>query len=324
MPALTRHNIPVVLRWAGWEGLAVWLQEGREPPRWVAVTGTGKAAKFEPLPPKKLRLYHEVHAGEEYTATPEMLAARGWAVGPTSWRPHRPETWPSLLPEPLPVEVPESVVVSIGRVAFSATDAAAEMEADRTHARAKKDKPDKEALPWWRTDDLSEITYAPPGRMTKREVEGRVMRALYFLGGGGLVPSEMLARSNADVLADLKRAADLALGDATSDYVPHLDRTPADTDDRLLGAMRWVCEARATVWKPQTLHVLAWRSANIPLAWTEIGDRLKSSRQAAKDRYDRAIISLTRIANTGTPTLDRIRAEVIQGNRAHARANNAA
>lgn len=321
MSALTRHNIPVVLRWAGWEGLAVWLKEGKAAPRWVAVVGQGKAARMEPLPPKRLRLYHEVSAGAEYTASAELLAARGWSAGPVCWRPHRPETWPEALPAPLPVEVPECVVVSVGRVAFDAVAAAAEMEADRAHAGPRV--VEREALPWWRTDERREIGYADAGQISPREAEGRVMRALYFLGGNGIA-ADVATRTNADVLADLKRAAEVAMGDATSDYVPHMDRTPEDTDARLLCAMRWVCEARLTVWRRETLHVLAWRSRNIPLAWTEIGERLKCSRQAARDRHDRALATLHRIANAGTPTLDRIQAEVVARNRAHARAENAA
>jgi len=328
--SLTTYNVPVVLRWAGWEGTAVWMREGKAAPRWVAIVGTGRTATTQPLPPKKLRLYHDTPAGEDHPATDRMLAARGWADGPSCWRPLRPETWPDALPAPLPFQSAEDVMAQIGRVAFSATEAAAEMEADRLAARQETKKRgtdrEREALPWWRDAALT-VLHSPPGAITPRECDGRVMRALYFLGHGGATPPELRGRDNAGVLEDLRKAAAQALREGRelpvppddTDRVPQLVRTPADTDERLLQALGWACEAYAHT---DTLRiVLLGRAANVPLSWSRIGGFLGITRQAAKDRYDRAMLRLTRIANAGTtPGLDRTRAAVIERNRAHANA----
>lgn len=313
MAALVRHNVPVELRWAGWQGAAVWVREGTATPRWMAVNGTGRAARLDPLPPRRMRLYTTA-AGEDLAPPQALLDRTGWSDGPTAWRPLRSDTWPdplASLGDPLPDLVPEHVAVSIDRLRHTETDVAAmaaEMEADRAAAngRPRPEREMREPMAWWR--DASRLTYSAPGRISVRECEGRVMRALYFLGRPDAPARE---RTNAAVLADLKRAADLAAGYAVDDYVPPLQRAPAETDDRLLEAMRWATEARAVI-------VLAPRASDHPLPWSRLGAALGITRQAAKKRYGAALAAVTHIANTGTPRLDAIRAEVITRNRAHA------
>ena len=300
LPVPMPVNEPVYVRWAGWEGEAVFFRaKPADKPRWMARVRQGKAGyAFKPLP------------------SAAMLGRDGRSCGPAPDALQPIAGFPVALGDPLP-HLPhhDRRLGTIGGVAFSATDAAEEMESAREDARRTRDAPTLEALPWWR--EPSDVTYSPPGQITEREAEGRVMRALYFLGGD---EHPKPYRTNAAVLADMKHAFDVATKqDATASYVPRLNTTLRDSPSELLAAMEWFCElALGTGWK--TSYALRARAKNIPDSFAVIAVVLGTKDQRGAHNADtRGIARVHDIANAGhTPRLDAIRRDTKEGNRSHA------
>ncbi|MEQ1694417.1 MAG: hypothetical protein ABL901_01120 [Hyphomicrobiaceae bacterium] len=295
LPERMPVNVAVRVRWAGWEGEAVYFRaKPSDRPAWLARVRAGKGYTFHPLPTDAMRRYG---CGSE----PDAMQPLGDA--------------PHALGAPLPVHPHHTLRMgSIGGVAFDATAAAEEMQADRD--RRDPDATALEALPWWR--EPSEVTYSPRGQIGEREAEGRVMRALYFLGG---TEQPRAGRTNAAVLADLKHAFDLATRqDATASYVPRLNTTLRDSPANLLTAMEWFCELQLIsdlAWKQA--YALKQRAHNIPVSFVMIALEIGvDGRDGAQKAYTRGIARIAAIANTGTPSLDRIRTRTKEGNRAYA------
>lgn len=300
MSAMRRLNAPVRVLRGGSIGTAVLMRDtAGDAPRWV-----------EPVMVKGQRQLRDITG-----PLPEL------------WQPLVSGSWAD--PLPAPVVLSESGrFVSIGRVTFSATEAAAEMEADRETARAQhRDNHLEDAdrsLPWWR--DASIITYSAPGAITPREAEGRTMRALYFLAGeSSQTTAARRVRVNAEVLEQLRRAADL-LNDTAPDLVPYMAESPADTPERLITAMRWVCELMLSpaIDGDRAFRILDARARNRPLSWGDISAEEHVSRARAKQIHDAALRRVTAIANTGTPNADREIAALQQRNRNHANAHKPA
>lgn len=297
MDSMRRINVAVGVVWGGWTGTAVLLcAKPGDTPRWAATVKDGRTTRYEPLPSASMR-------------------RRGAGPAPDAWWPLG--DWPDALPAPLPHQPHHDVrFATIGGVAFDATAAAAEMEEAREAARCRDDEPAaKDGLPWWR--DPATVTYSAAGSITKREAEGRVMRALYFLSR----PDNPLRyRSNAAVLADMMASRDWGSSDFSSPHVPHLTLTLSDTADRMLAALRWAAELKAAPhgYGQKRLAVLIDRARNEPLTFADIGLRMHISPARASMIYDDAIDRIAAIANTGTPELDAIIAATKSRNRAHA------
>jgi len=336
MDAMRQYNKAMRLRWNGWEGTAVLLRaKPGDTPRWVQpVKRKGGATSFEPLPSRRQRTFPGNGTGEIVDVSERWLNDRGWGDQPDCWQPLG--AWPDPLPEPLP-EGPhhQSRFGTIGGVEYNAVQDYEEMQEARERARRQRDEPEPETPPaWWR--DPTAVTYSAPGAIGEREAEGRVMRALYFLGGNAVfrAPRERL---NADVLAAWYRAKETAEDlEKPGRFTPRLNVHPTDTADRLLTAMRWACElgaggmrytldgkgklaASATGEGWSRWVVLDRRARNVPDTWSVIADIVEApSRQAAQKMYDPAIADIARIANTGTPILDRLLATTQESNRRHA------
>lgn len=215
---------------------------------------------------------------------------------PVIYQPLKPESWVAALPEPFERAAPRMYT---SRTAFSAVEAAeaaelaSEMEADRRDASRTADetsttqaKRGARRLQWWR--DASLITYSEPGAISKREAEGRVMRAIASDGfhqradGLGLHESAALVD-----LSDDQRAALDGLAQPAS-VIDHFQPLGQDHDDYLT-AMSWYAAAPNMV-----LRLMA---SDLAFSWREIGERLAVSRQAAQQRHKRAIDAVWTVAN---------------------------
>lgn len=297
---MRRHNRKITVWWAGWTGTAMLMRaEPSHIPRWVAVEAI--SSLVTPLP------------------SPAMMGRDGDGAGPRpdAWAPLG--DWPDALGEPLPHQPHHDTRMGeINRGGYTAADAAQEaeeMEADREEARRNPGQTPRENLPWWRITEA--VTYSPPGQIGEHEAEGRLMRALYFLGGTDRRPTY---RSNAAIIADLKGYKEpVAREDATGSYVPRLQTTPADTADRLLQAMRWYCELELTGGATPA-RIMDDRALNVPRSFADIARFLDPpiKRQAAQQAYARGIAAITRIANAGTPVVDHLLAQTQTRNRTHA------
>jgi Sigma-70, region 4 len=319
---MQRGNRAVEVIWGPWQGVAVLLTKPiRETLTWAEPSADNR--NFRDLPPTHARTYRDRSAGDVTQIGDAYLDARGWGYEPDCWRPREGETWPDPLPAPLhftPAHI-NGVSVSIDRMsqrltAEAAADLAAEMQRERDFLSGRGDEAVREALPWWR--ETGAVSFEPFQTLTRREAEGRVMRALYFLGGRG--GDSLGVRTNAAVMADLAHAASLLTGYATSDYVPHLTLTPADRAEGMLQAMRWVTELDLQGNGSKRRYVLEMRSGNMPRTYREIGEQLSVTAPRAKQLEQSALDRIHEIAMTGTPIMDATLARIQQENRDHANA----
>lgn len=223
---------------------------------------------------------------------------------PDAWQPSVAGwTWPNgRAPAPLDTKPDRmwSSTMRFGAVEDAeAAELAREMERDRVLAGRTGDGPPEPVDPQrWR--DVHEVAYREPGKITVAEVEARVCRALCY--EKTIKGDTKKQRSNAAVLADLKRVADLHQADPTEDYRPPFQPTDPDICDYTV-VMDWITEAyidKPGFWaKSDEREIMAGRILDPPKAWTEIGEALGMSRQSAKKRYDRLMERLTVIANAG-------------------------
>lgn len=130
------------------------------------------------------------------------------------------------------------------RQSFDAAAAAEEMEAERSLSRASDSRsgsrPDargeKRKL-WWLADAGGDLKWRPPGRITRREAEGRIMRALASevfsrdAEGLGLHRSALIDDMDEQ---DVRALAEIEEGDG----VPVFTASGQDNDDYAL-AMAW-------------------------------------------------------------------------------------
>ncbi len=119
----------------------------------------------------------------------EVIGEIGGSFEPSLWQPLFPDKWAGVLPEP--VTLAETGRMVAEKTRFLAVDEATseelamEMERDREAARVQANPhafPVKRHVSqFWR--DITQIRYEPPGSVTKRNCEGRVLRAVSFCGG---------------------------------------------------------------------------------------------------------------------------------------------
>lgn len=215
---------------------------------------------------------------------------------PEAWRPApgRPWVWPGTVPEPLPISVIPRVG-AIGGVAFDAAAAAAEMEEWREAARANARDPEArdptaQVGQWWR--DVTRVAYQALGSVTREMAEARILRHLILERS---LPLDLRrAKSNAAVLADMKRSLADVYGEAAgSDWVPPLVAQPEDHRD-FETVMGWLAEVGTT---RRELMVLRARMQSPPITWVQIGDALHIAAKRARTIYDGAIDDLLAAAN---------------------------
>lgn len=316
--AVRVHNRVVNVRWGPFVGRACYVGPPVvTTPYWGEPVKKDGRAYFRELPPKRVRTYREAANGADVEPSAGYMRRQGWGREPEAWQPLPGEVWPYPLPEQLPAMpvAREGIFARIDHVKFDAAQAAAEMENEREFARRRKDNPEPVRIPWWR--DGTAITYSERGAITPRECEGRVMRALYWLGRGGLVLPEthgtLLGRMSASGIGD---------DDFPVAELPRLARGPGETDDQLLRAMDWLVElVLAHKSGGDWFYLLASNATDRPLTYARMGALAGMSATDAHRMESRAIRHLARIANTGTPKLDDLRQSVVERNRAHARQN---
>lgn len=310
-------NTPVHLVWGPWHGTGVLLgPPHRRDLQWA--TPSADKRSFSDLPPRQVKRYADKALGELRPTTAAQLEAAGWGDDPTAFRPLDPDTWRHPLPPPLHMTAAHAngVAVRIDHMAFTVAEAAAEMEAEREFRRGRTDEDleasrqgQKPELPWWR--DVWEVRFSPPGGAIDRlEVEGRVMRTMYFYGHGGLrLPTQ---RTNAAVLADMKSSSWQAPD------VPPLTRGQAETDERICEVIGWLAEMHAEAGGGRRLHVLSARARDVPRSWVSLADELQISVTRVHQIHDGALDRLLAIANAGTPLRAAARLDSLHRSR-HAR-----
>lgn len=251
-------------------------------------------------------------ATDDLGAEPQLLPPKGqerrWGMQPEAWRPVPGDDWPEKLPSamlsPKARFVTEKLKFTLVEEA-TAADLAREMEHGREVARAYRGD-DGEVDPkkqWWK--DPYTIKYEPPGEVTEKMAEGRLMRAVAACDARAGLTLE--ARTAGTVLADLATAADQAFRqfDATSDGAVRFRALPQDIHD-FCEAMRWFAmlnppKSWAETRKPWTFNkmqkVLHYRALPVPLNWREIGDRIDRTRPRATALYEEAVAMACQIAN---------------------------
>lgn len=295
--AMRRLRKAVLVRWGWVEPFQAVLLENN-PRRWATLrrdATTGELVTIE-LPPRSVKQWRRTWAGEYATVSDRWLEERGWGPEPAAWQPIGP--WPDPLLDPLPTgEVDDKVrMVSIGLVNFDAAAAAAEMEGDRQQARGRNGREpfqQRAALDWWWNP--AEITYEPPGHVTRRMAEGRVLRAVAWCRGGHAPPK--LATSK--FFAEMAAAVDELPGDMPPQPVRF---TPLQQDiGDFLTAMSWFARlnpkrAEGAGWCREQ-KTLMWRSCPVPPSFGEIAGQFSVSSQRAHQLYKRAIDKVTALAN---------------------------
>jgi hypothetical protein len=213
------RNVRVVVQWAGRRFRASRVVDpGSRAVRWVTAGADGEVVW---LPPR----------GE----------AGCWGAEPDAWQPERPDLWRAPLPEALLSCAPRlwSATQRFAAVDDAeAADLAREMEQSRMAAGSVSfgasdcppgSRPEAPRARWW--ENPSAITYSPPGAISRREAEGRVMRAIacFVWGGAGNGVQRALLRDY-----DEATVRDIAEREAASasGIVP-LRPLPADIADEL-------------------------------------------------------------------------------------------
>ncbi len=276
------YNVRVWLAWPGWLGEGARVKgsagAGSKGERWV----TWQERRVAVLPPASVRdARGHVRAGYER---------------PDLWAPLHPEQWRLALPEPVTTHWQGRMWSS--RQSYAAVAAAEEAEAERS---GEVSEPAAGRRQWWR--DATLISYSAPGSITRREAEGRVMRALAsdpfarWGNGTGLHRADLhfMALSDDDKRAEADRAAA-----QVADIVEPFRALPQDHRDydTAMGWFAATCRYRTIIRAAVTDHqVLLLAVDDRALSWREMADTLRVSRQAALQQYHAGLDDIWLIAN---------------------------
>jgi hypothetical protein len=270
-------GVPVLVNWAGRELRAMRRRVGSGL-AWFCYSD----GRLEELPPVK-------------------EAAR-WGDEPDAWRPIKPELWKAPLPEPLPTIEPRmwSSRTKFGAVEEAeAADLAREMEHDREAARAgrgRRAKSEPPELQWWL--DPSLVKHSPPGKISVREAEGRVMRAL--IAQRAVAWPHPGDRTFADVLAAAVRTVPTERADATSDGYVFAQPTSADGGEEMLRALSWLAAVKAgDDDHADGAFAIYLRSLEPARSWRQIAGSMQVSHERARQLYKAALVLVTIVANGG-------------------------
>lgn len=341
--AMRHLKRPVLVRW-GWVQPFEAILLTDNPRRWAAVIRdkkTRNAIDFVVYPPKKVRSGFLLQRTTDETASMSESQYDRWGPEPAAWRPMG--AWPDPLPDPLPTtEVGSEIrMKSIGKVAFDATAAAEEMEADREDARRGGSREVDDFGRWWR--DGSRIRYRPAGQVQVEPIrewntdamrmethmrnmaEGRVMRAVSFCGAGhGLSQGQVAVGRFLSDLAASVESSDQLVRDGVVPFEP----LRQDHDD-FLTAMEWFAKlhpghnARDQSWSlSREQQVLLFRSLTVPLSFADIGRQkaFQVSGTRARAIYESTIDRVHRLANASAG-VDPVILRVRERNRAARRAS---
>ncbi len=276
---------------------------------WVRRHADGREQYLPPRLRKGIRA-----AGKAKAPAPRPAAE--WLPNPEWWQPIDPAKWQAPLPNPLPPPL----------LVQPDTQRMVNIRARRRPAETAKDRAVEDGAPWWW--DASAIVYEPPGAVTPRMAEGRLMRAL---AAPGAVGAEAAPRRQRDyALASIADARAEAEREAALSGLPprdELEPGPADLADWLT-AMAWFAaldppELRARGHLPWMLtieqKVLAWRAQR--RSWASIALMVRRSRTWGRDAAARSLARVTRIANGVSPDPHRrsrdAMAALSERNRAH-------
>lgn len=300
-------------------GIEVWLRWGPRPPFTAALVPDPRAKSrarardsrereaLRDLPRVKGRpvcwLTHD--AGRPVTlpslgAPPDPRAPwvgwhtlQGW---PDHWRPLRPDLWQVPLP---PVAWIDTGEARPGRLWSATTAFAAVAEAEAREAGADASAGDAADPQWWR--DPSAVTYSAPGQVTRREAEGRLMRAFHAERWVRVERPE--GHTFAEALVRHARRVGLE----AADVAPLADKPRGDDGDDMLTALGWlracaqIPDARVIVVDGRLVTVeeaaLRLRGAAPPRSWRQICRALGMSHKQARQTYDRALGLVTDAAN---------------------------
>jgi hypothetical protein len=240
------------------------------------------------------------------------------AGGPLCWQPRDDGwVWPDgIVPAPLrPHQVPQ---LTTARTLSAEAEAAelAELQAENAAERhfANRDGHREgvrdDGMPWWW--DATVIRYEPPGEVSRRMTEGRVMRALNSTGGW---KPNLQIKTLAMLIAALADAAAESMADRSARLEAQLTRfRPLGQDEQdFMEAMRWVTalgdpipdDPRARVaqaWKPSRAQmILTYRARHRHMTWADIASALNQARplsyQRVQQLYHQALDRCWQVAN---------------------------
>lgn len=226
---------------------------------------------------------------------------KGW---PDWWRPVRPDLWQAPLPPVGWIDTGEtragrlwSSTMTFGAVDDAeVADLAREMEDIRAEhcAGGRLAEGESPAPPRWWLDPFA-VTYSEPGQITRREAEGRLMRA--FNAEHWVRVERPVVKTFAEALDRYARvrapsAAELAADDP---IVMHPEPSGRDRDD-MLTALGWLKGLDDALQE----FVLRLRERDPPLSWRRIGRIAGCSHEAARQVHEAGLDRITATANGET------------------------
>lgn len=241
------------------------------------------------------------------------------AGGPVCWQPRDARwTWPGgIAPAPIPPHfVPRMQShrhLTDEAEAAELAESSRELEAERHFANREGHRESVKALgmPWWW--DAAEIRYEPPGEVSRRMVEGRVMRALNTAGGWR---PKLKVKTLSMLIAALADEAAESLDDRAARIEARLTAfKPLGQDEEdFLEAMRWVLALSrptpddprlrvAHAWEPsREQRILNYRARFRLMSWGDIAMALSNdgkaiSYQRVQQLYTQAIDRCWKVAN---------------------------
>jgi hypothetical protein len=239
----------------------------------------------------------------------------GWHTlkgdAPNFWSPKHHDKWGLRLPDVALMWNPnEPTRMWNAKQSFDAVAAADEMEADREAARSgaprvaagstEESRNAPRRILWWL--DASQVRYSTTGKVTKREAEARIMRAL--AGDEWLRGSEGLGMHRGKSADELRAMAE-ADASALPEFNPPFEPLPADRADYDI-AMQWFAALGflSRMSRPITDQYLSEHQAVLALAsrtrvmsFSEISVALGMKRQATQTLHRIALERVWAIAN---------------------------
>lgn len=234
----------------------------------------------------KKHTFEEVRAGGMRLPLPPRNRKGKWTEQPQAFQPFD-ESWPHALPDPL-ASTPEAH--------FAPTVVDAPIE--------------KHARHWW--FDPMQIVYETAPKISRRMVEGRVMRAWRCIlltkldardrvvdTSNAAVIAKMIhmAKSSGEIMAEL--VADIESGRKTF-RIDTFEKGPKDSDTEILLAGSWLAALDPTPdmrqqrdGLPFSIHqkVVMWRARDEPRSWPDIAFELSQGRDPVtreKKTYDKS------------------------------------
>jgi len=174
---------------------------------------------------------------------------------------------------------------------FDATQAAAEMAADREDARRNRTASEIGEAQWWR--DVTLVKYQPMGEITREMGEARIMRHLVM--ERSIPVGHRRFRSNAAVVADIKRTWEDIYGEhpRDADWVPPMPLQPEDDKD-FLTVLGWFAEVLPS---KRNMKMLRARTTSPPSPWLLIGDEFGLTGLQARRSYNSIVGRLVDAGN---------------------------